>query len=510
VNLSKSRYISYRQCPKKLWLEISHPELAGEVDQSIFINGTMVGELARGLFPGGELVHFNSGDQRNIPEMIRRTGELIYSGAGVIYEAAFSANSLLAICDILVRADAGADDGGGCDPGEDGRQIFDIYEVKSSTQVKDVHILDTAFQQYVLGLCGIAVRDTYLVHIDNQYVRHGALDLDALFAVERITDRTADMQRDIAGFLPDAFLVLGSPDEPACDIGPHCSDPYPCQFMAYCWSDIPERSVFEISHLSGALRFDCYYRGVLTFDDIIKSGVRLNPSQRLQVEAELNDLEIIDTKAIWQFLSRLHYPLYFLDFETFTSPVPLFDGTCPYQQIPSQYSLHYITEEGGKLGHLEFLAQEGTDPRRALAERLAGDIPPEACVLAYNMSFEKSVIRALAARFPDLARRLMAIHDNIVDLMIPFRNKHYYNKEMRGSYSIKYVLPALYPDDPALSYANLELIHDGSQAAGAFAALTSMPAEEREKVRAGLLEYCRLDTLAMVKIWEKLREIVKK
>ena len=178
-------------------------------------------------------------------------------------------------------------------------------------------------------------------------------------------------------------------------------------------------------------------------------------------------------------------------------------------KIPFQYSLHYIEEKGGEVKHKEFLSEGGVDPRRLLAERLVEDIPMNKCVLAYNMSFEKNVIKKLASIYPDLSDHLMNIHDNIKDLMIPFKNRNYYTKNMFGSYSIKYVLPALFPDDPSLDYHNLDMIHNGSEASNTFADLDKFSKEELEKVRENMLKYCELDTYAMVKIYKKLDEIIE-
>ena len=206
-------------------------------------------------------------------------------------------------------------------------------------------------------------------------------------------------------------------------------------------------------------------------------------------------------------MKGITYPIYFLDFETYQTPIPKYDGMRPYMKIPFQYSLHYIEHEGGKLKHKEFLAETGVDPRRKLAERLVEDIPENKCVLAYNMSFEKSRLTELAENFPDLAEKLLNIRDNIIDLMIPFSKRMYYAKQMEGSYSIKAVLPTLYPDVPEYDYHNLELVHNGGEASEIFASLGERPKEEQEKIRKALLEYCKLDTLAMVKVWEKLKEI---
>ena len=491
--ISKSRYVNYRQCPKKLWLNVYHPELADEMDQTVFKNGTMVGELAQDLFPGGDLVTFDEQNPENIDNMVRQTQELMQDGVDVIYEAAFSHSGLLAICDILVKA-----------KGTTGDQ-YDIYEVKSSTKLKDVYIEDVAFQQYVLGLCGISVRDTYVVYINSQYERQGDLELSKLFTIEPVTEASKALQAEVDQGLPGVFSLLESEEEYQCDIGPQCSDPYECEFTTYCWRHIPKTSVFNISRLAAKKKFECYYNNIITFEEVVEHSVPLNANQKLQIEAELYDVETIRIPEIKKFLASLHYPLYFLDFETFMSPIPLFDATRPHQQIPSQYSLHYIRCEKGPLCHKEFLAEEGRDPRPDLARRLLEDIPSDACILAYNMSFEKGIIRDLAALFPPLCERLMNLHDHIVDLMEPFKNKAYYTKEMRGRYSIKAVLPALFPDDPSLSYESLGLIHDGAEAMNAYAGLTDLPHDQRLLIRQSLLEYCKLDTLAMVKIWEKLQ-----
>ena len=229
-----------------------------------------------------------------------------------------------------------------------------------------------------------------------------------------------------------------------------------------------------------------------------------------QVETAYYDRQDeIEPDAIKDFLDTLSYPLYHLDFETFQQAVPEYDGLSPYSQIPFQYSLH-IEQEDGTLEHREFLAKEGADPRRAIAESLCRDFPTDVCVLAYNMSFERGVLQRLADYFPDLADHLLAIRDNIHDLMIPFQQQKYYSKAMQGSYSIKYVLPALCPGDPELDYHALEGVHNGSEASATFADMSNHSPEEIQTMRKNLLKYCCLDTLAMVKVLEKLREVVKR
>jgi hypothetical protein len=231
------------------------------------------------------------------------------------------------------------------------------------------------------------------------------------------------------------------------------------------------------------------------------------------VESEAKKLPpVIDAKKINVFLDTITFPLYFLDFETFMPAIPPFDGCRPYMQIPFQYSLHILKSPNTKLEHREFLAKEGTDPRRLLAEALYRDIPikehNQDCILAYNMGFEKGVIANLAKLFPDLSEQLLEIRSHIKDLMTPFQSQAYYRREFEGSYSIKAVLPGLFPDDPELNYHNLELIQNGSDAMTAFLGLEKKSPKEIAAIRRALLSYCCLDTLAMVKIWEYLKGLV--
>ena len=207
-------------------------------------------------------------------------------------------------------------------------------------------------------------------------------------------------------------------------------------------------------------------------------------------------------------MNSLSHPIYHLDFETFQQAIPEFKGVSPYSQIPFQYSLH-IEHKDGRLEHKEFLALDGVDPREEIAKRLVEDIPSNVTVLAYNMGFEKGVIRKLANLFEQYSHGLMSIHDNCKDLMIPFQNKDYYHPNMKGSYSIKYVLPSLVPEFEN-AYKELDLIHNGGEAMEAFANLGKIDDEKlKQRYRDSLLEYCKLDTLAMVKILNKLKECVR-
>ena len=489
LSLSKSIYCSAVQCPKMIWLKKNKPEAFDDsvTNQSILETGNEVGDLAMGLF--GEFTEVPFGD---LSEMISKTAELIEAGTPIITEGSFSYNRLFCSIDILKNL------GNGC---------VEIIEVKSSTSVKDIYYDDAAYQYYVLTKLGYTVKRVCIVHINNQYVRSGVLDIQQLFRTEDITDDAIGRMPEVSANIERFSEYMEQKEEPNDDIGMHCFTPYDCGFFGYCTRHLPTPNVFDVAGARLSTKFKCYDKGIISFADLNTCNA-LSAGQYKQVEHELyNYAPYIEKATIKDFLSHLTYPLYFLDFESFQPAIPLYDNSRPFEQIVFQYSLHYIEEEGGELKHSEFLAYPGADPRRALAEQLCRDIPMGVCTTAYNMGFEKGRIKGLAEIYPDLAVHLMDIHDNIQDLMIPFQKKYYYTKAMQGSYSIKYVLPALFPDDPTLDYHNLEGVHNGSEASATFKRMASMSQKELETFRTHLLNYCGLDTFAMVKVWEKLNEV---
>ena len=489
--LSKSKYCSAIQCPKMLWLKKYRPEEFDNsvMNETVLRTGNEVGDLAMGLL----------GDFREVPygdldEMLRITKEWMSSGVSVIAEASFAYEGLFCSVDILKRIN---------------EKEVEIYEVKSSTSIKEINYHDVAYQYYVLTKLGYHVNRVFLVHINNMYERLGPLDLNALFTLNDVTKDAESMMPGVASMIQFLIEYMSVTDEPKQSIGEQCFDPYDCGFWKYCTKDFPHPNVFDIGGLQKKSKFELYRDGVLSFDQLEIDG-RLKRQYMKQVKHELHNLETeIHKEVVRKFLDELSYPLYFLDFETMQPAIPRFDHSRPYEQIPFQYSLHYIEKENGEYLHTEFLAEPDTDPRRSVAVHLCDDIPENVCVMAYNMGFEKGRIRRMAELYPDLSNHLMAIHDHIVDLMVPFRQKAFYCKEMRGSYSIKYVLPALFPNDPELDYHNLTDVHNGTEASDTFSRMRDMNSEEREQCRINLLKYCRLDTWAMVKIWERLKEIDK-
>ena len=458
-----------------------------ESAQAVFETGNVVGELACELFPHAKEVVFT----RNYDEMLSATAEYIKNGVENICEATFNYDGILVMVDILhVDADG-----------------VSIYEVKSSTSLKDIYVHDVSIQYYVLKNLGFNIKSANIVHINSSYVRGDELDISELFSVVDVTQDVQYLQDNIPHVLEEFENCLSDKtNEPNIDIGKHCKNPYECDAKDYCWREqrgIPEYSVFNIFNLGSKKQVELYEQGIVDIKDI-PDDFNMTDKQSQAVSNYKSGVTHIDKDAIEDFISTLTYPIYHLDFETFQQAIPEFKGISPFMQIPFQYSLH-IEHKDGKLEHREFLAVDGIDPRELLAKKLCEDIPRDVTVLAYNMGFEKGVIRKLALEYESLSSHLLSIHDNIKDLMTPFQQKYYVTPSMNGSYSIKYVLPALVPE-MAQAYKELDGVQNGGQAMSAFANMSKLDADEKQKMRNSLLEYCKLDTLAMVRVLGKLKK----
>jgi hypothetical protein len=482
--LSKSLYTRGLQCHKSLYLDRHQPDLRAEPSpelEALWATGHEVGDFAHMLFPGGVVVPFGGLTKE---QQLAKTRDEIDRETKAIYEATFSYDDVFVKADIIVR----------------NRGYWDLYEVKSSTSVKEHYWDDVAVQYYVLSGCGLPMHKAYLVHINNSYVRRGDVVPEELFAIADITGIVREKQASVPAELAEMRAMLRG-TMPKIDIGPHCFDPYECDFLHVCWGHVPEHSVFSLRG-RGVDKWELYRQGVVKLDDVPVDS--LNLMQRMQVEYYLDKKAYADRAKIQQFLKTLWYPICFLDFETFGSAIPLLDGTRPYQQVPFQYSLHRIDQKGKEPGHFEYLAEPGVDPRLEIAEKLLLEIPEGACVIVYNMAFEKRVLKELGEAFPKIRKRLNRVIDGMIDLMEPFKRRDIYDWRMNGSYSLKSVLPVLVPE---LTYEGLE-ISDGAMASEAYFAMESIsdPAE-LGRLRHALLAYCRQDTLGLVRLVDKMQAI---
>jgi hypothetical protein len=380
-----------------------------------------------------------------------------------------------------------------------------LYEIKSSTGVKLEHILDLAYQTTVLENSGYIVNDIYVVHVDNSYVRNGDVDPKKITNTTNVTEEVKKELSRTRRNIVDAIKVMEQAEMP---------DPSParCKLNSLKeWLEvyknikpIEEGSIYELCRLNANTVRLLEEEGVNKLKDIPLSLID-NEKQRWQLDALEKGEPIYNKDKIKKFLSKLQYPLYFFDYETLSSCVPYFDGTKPYQQIPFQYSLHVIEAPGGELKHMGYLQADNTNPAEALSKTLKEQIGDSGSIIAWNMSFEKMCNTALGTMVPEYKNFYEALNSRMADLMIPFSNGYYIDYKFGGSASIKNVLPVLVPE---LSYKELGIQEGGSAQRSWMDSVLYEKRSDKDQVLKDLEEYCKLDTLAMVEIFNFLTRLV--
>ena len=487
--LSKSTFLRGLQCPKSLYLYKNFIKLRDQPSteqKAIFNRGNKVGLLAQQCFPGG--VDATPTPRSDSMAAVMKTRQLIQEGVKIIYEAAFQHNGVLTILDILVQRDGG----------------WYAYEVKSSTKITQTYLLDASLQFWVITNSGLPLDDFLLMYINNQYVRNGEINLNGLFVLKSVKEAALKNQTFIDEKVVENLKVISEAGMPSVGIGEHCFTPYGCDFMGTCWKNVPSDSVFEITGISKTEQFQLYQSGYTTINEIPAENA-LDRNANIHIEAFKLKKARIQQKEISKFLDQIHYPLFFMDFESFMPAIPIFDKTKAYQHIPFQYSLHLKTTKEGPLQHLEFLAEQGMDPRLTFLKQLLKHTETSKTILVYDALMEKNILSGLKKDFPEYAPEIDLRISRIVDLVQPFLERSYYHPAMKNSVSIKNVLPALVPE---LNYSDL-MISSGSIAMTAFEQLQSeTDLFKIIQIREQLLAYCKMDTLAMVKIFEVLERTV--
>jgi len=349
---------------------------------------------------------------------------------------------------------------------------------------------------------GDRVEIRYLCHINSDFVRQGEIDPKKFFILEDVTDQTAELAQLVADKLADMFRVIRQRKHPDIKIGPQCNDPYGCALVDHCWKFLPSHSVFDL-YRGGKKGFDLLEQRVMSLRDI-PDDFKLTDNQAIQKRTAISGKPYINKKAIAKFLAQLEYPVSYLDFETFNTAIPLFDGLHPYQQVPFQFSLHTVRVPGAKPEHVMFLAEGRDDPRPAFMVKLRDSVSRTGSIVAFNAPFELSRIKECCAAMPKFAPWLKAIDGRIVDLLGPFRSFDYYHPDQHGSASMKAVLPAL----TGKGYEGLG-IQEGGTASNEFLRVTfgDVDEKERRRVRQQLEEYCGRDTEGMIWIVDALGRI---
>ena len=483
--LTKSDFMSYNRCLLGFWLNKNQKHLVPAIDtaaQRLFDMGNEVDELARKLYPGGiEIQGYNAGGWEN-------TAKAISNGAKILFQPTAITKDLSARADILTAGD---------EPG-----TWDIREVKISTKLSDDHVLDLAFQKICFEDAGIKIGKTYLIHINNKYIRKGEIDLQKLFVFQNITDDVRKKTDEVRELIGKVLAVMEEKNASAVELLESCNDIKNCAFVEHYCKGFPE--LYKIaSKFPPKLLLTLLERETLDYkkipEDILKSiGYKIK-----------EEFSRIDVKAVRKELAQLEYPLYFFDYETYSSAIPPFDGTFPYQQIPFQYSVHVKDAPGAKIEHLEFLAGKYENPVPGLMAQLKRDIGPRGSVIVWFEKFEKTRNSEMAVMEPEYAQFLRSVNERMFDLYLIFKiNKQIYVKsEFRGSASLKVVLPVLCPE---LSYESLE-IREGGTASASWPILTGGKITEQERLRLAknMLAYCGRDTEAMVGILDKLEKEIK-
>lgn len=496
--ISKTTFLDYIFCPKNTWLKLHKPELLEKFELSAFEQnlveqGNEVETYARNLFPGGiEVVE--TGERA-----VEETARFMASKVPAIFQATFIVDGFIARNDALVWNE------------KDGS--WDLYEVKGTNSLKETgtdhnHIDDLTFQASVLSRADVPVGRYFLVHLNKEYVRFGALNIQELFLVENLTEVVLAGLSGTEEQMKTAKAYLTNKKEPA----PGCECIYNgrsrhCTTFKYSNPEVPDYSVHDISRIGASKK----KLGVLIEQKIydiedVPEGMEFSDVQINQIAVHRRKKSIIDTDGIHGEISELKFPLYFFDYETFAPAVPVFDGYSPYQRIPFQFSLHILEKPETEMKHVEYLHEELSDPSENIANLLEEHIGTVGTVIAWNKSFEAGVNRELALRMPHHKATMERVNSMLYDLMDVFKKQHFVHPEFRGSTSIKKVLPALVPE---LSYKDLG-IKEGGQASNAWWEMLApgTPPDVSAKIAKDLKIYCGLDTYAMYAIWEKLYKLL--
>lgn len=490
ARVSKSDFLKYQCCPSYLWLW-KHKKDVVPTDEEETIKqrleqGNEVERIARKLFPNSVLIASKNDAARD------ETKKVIDEGAQTIFQAtAISDEGLFAMADVIQY-----------DPES---ETWTLFEVKSTNSIKPEHIYDVAFQKITFEDAGYKIGKIGIIFLNKEYKRTTEIDPNQLLLQNDVTDEVGDIQDTIRQQARDALEMIKQSDEPkgcSCRLKTRSNH---CPTFHYLNPDIPEYSVFNISRIGNKAL------GVLVDDEIysvedVPEDIKLSVIQRNQVDVAKSKEPRIDRAAIAEFLNEVEYPLYFLDYETVSTAIPLFNGCTPYQQIPFQYSLHVLKSPDGELNHFEYLARDSkTIPSKELVENLSPHISEKGSVVVWYKSFETRRNIEMGNLYPEFMPLMTSINNRVIDLMEVFSKQHYVHHGFNGSSSIKKVLPVLVPE---FSYKDLDIQNGLSAAIRWHEAVSgAVEPEDAEKVYESLLEYCRLDTLAMVKIYEYLRTI---
>ncbi|MFC1616579.1 DUF2779 domain-containing protein [Patescibacteria group bacterium] len=496
MHITKSDYLKFLTCPDYFWFHKKKPEVLDVIElddfgKELIKSGQEVEAWGRKLFPGGVLVESRQ------EKAVEDTKKLIDEGKKVIFQATFEADGLYVMVDMLEW--------------DESNQYWIINEAKGSTcdkegesKNKKLHLYDAAFQYIVLQLAGFKVGKVNLLELNKEYAKKGEINPVQLITKTDITEKTHELEPEINENITGMRILMDQDSEPQpCDCI-YKSRANHCPAFSYLYPDMPKYSVHDIAliGLSPKRLEGMVEGGYLSIYDV-PEDFELSKNQRSHVDVTQTEITTNKSAEIKNLLDEMEYPFYYLDYETYPTAVPIYEGCRPYMQIPFQYSLHIQREPGGEHEHVEFLAEDGnTNPMKPLTESLKEVIGDEGSIIVWNKKFEKKCNENIGEVFPEYAEEMQKINERLFDLMDIFQKNLYVHKDFKGKYSIKKVLPVL---DPKLSYKDLN-ISDGSMAMNSWKKMVfeTESEVEKEQIKKDMLEYCKMDTWAMVRIYEEL------
>jgi len=492
ILLTKSLYTQYLKCPTSMWLkkhakeELPEP---GEHDLFIMGQGNKFEEVVRKTYK--DAIHIETYGE----EAVEETKNAVESGATAIFQATVSADGYLVMADVLVRGK---------------KDKWEIHEVKASTRedttkgekrAKKKHFPDVAFQKMVFVKAGFDIESVSLVYLNKDYVKLGEVDPEAIKEVFDVTELVEDIALETEEQAKKAKRILNLEERPEitecpCQVSPRSSsaqDRCPCP--QYCYSDLPEFSVFDIPDLTSKRAIKLYNSGIHSLSQC--ESASFSDRQGVCIEVQKSGKPHIEKELLKSTLEELQYPLLFLDYETFSQAIPLFDDYKPWQHVVFQYSLHVLESPDAELQHYEFLWEDLSDPAPELAKALEQQAGYEGTVIVWNKTFECSKNKEMGELVSKYHDFFESLNSRIFDLMSVVHDHLYLHPDFKCRESIKNVLPALCPE---LSYDNLD-VQGGTEALLLWNKMVHGEVD-KEATREGLLRYCERDTLAMVKLYE--------
>jgi hypothetical protein len=480
MRLSKSRLLAYLQCPKRLWLSVHRPELArySLAARRGFETGHLVGEVARALYGEGREVA--TGTYRKLLSTFNDAQGLLFPldqqpGSKVFFEAAFRHEGVVIRADVLEYNAAGTR----------------LVEVKSGAHLKDEYLADVAIQSWVINGAGVSLSDIAIAHLNTEFVYPGNGRYRGLLVESPIGERVTPVIPQVTFWVGEAKRTLVG-TEPAIAVGTHCWTPHECPFVKHCWPQT-EYPLTSLPRL-GARLDEFVARGYRDVREVPEREVRGEAQIRVWRSTVANQAEI--RPALRDELRAIPYPRYYLDFETIEFAVPIWPGTRPRQAIPFQWSIH-VERSAGAVEHFEYLDLSGELPAEPIARNLLAVLGTQGAIVSYS-AYERRCIQTLSDLLPEYAQPLRALAPRMVDLLPIFRH-NYYHPAMKGSWSIKSVLPTVAPD---MRYEKLGEVREGDAVQKAYleAIHPLTPAIRRAEIARALLEYCQFDTDAMVRL----------